>query len=308
MLRFTIAGILVLGLLAACGQVITISLPGSPGNGRLPDGYGLLFSPQPHAFSFVETPDPVRRGQWSERFELREGDCGGSDCGNYRNRAEIAEDKDFTVARLNRDIWFGWSFYNDNIRSVSNDTWLGTVFGGWKLEGEQPSIFRFVQQPMGEGNWANCDPAFCNRGGNPTDDIVVQLDEIRQSANWGAAQNNGNICRLWGLEANLGRWVDIVVNTNFGTDGYGYLRIWINGEMKCSYTGQLVSAERARSQVPGPTNRRGIFNSYTQRWAERQGTAAKPLMIVHYDEFLVGLSRLDVDTRLREASRLPPVD
>jgi len=307
-LRHKIASILLIGLLAACGQVITINLPGTSGRGGIPEGYDLLFSPAPHAFAMVSAPEPVRRGERSERFELRDGDCGGSDCGNYRYRSEISENKDSTVARLNRDIWFGWSFYNDTILSVSRDTWLGTVVGGWKLEGEQPAIFRFVQQPLGEGDWDSCDPAICNRGGNPNDDVVVQLDEMRQSANWGDAQNDGNICRLWSMQGNLGRWVDIVVNTNFGSDGYGYLRIWINGEMKCNYTGQVVSAERARTQVPGPTNRRGIFNSYTQRWSERQGTAVKPRMIVHYDEFLVGLSRLDVDTRLRETNRLPPVD
>ncbi len=307
-MRHKIGSILLIGLLAACGQVVTINLPGGSGGGGVPDGYDLLFSPAPHAFAMVSAPEPVRRGELSERYELRDGDCGGSDCGNYRYRSEISENKDFTVARLNRDIWFGWSFYNDTILSVSRDTWLGTVVGGWKLEGEQPAIFRFVQQPLGVGNWASCDPTVCNRSGNPNDDVVVQLDEMRQSANWGDAQNDGNICRLWSMQGNLGRWVDIVVNTNFGTDGYGYLRIWINGEMKCNYTGQMVSAERARTQVPGPTNRRGIFNSYTQRWAERQGTAVKPRMIVHYDEFSVGLSRLDVDTRLREASRLPPVD
>ncbi len=307
MSRLYLPFVFMLTLLSACGQVITISLPGMAGD-TIPDGYTLLYSPAPHAFRFSVAPEPVRRGDRSERFELREGDCGGSDCGNYRYRAEITENKDEVVARLDRDIWYGWSFYNDNIMSVTRDTWIGGVFGQWKLEGEQPALFRIVQTPIGEGNWDICDPAVCNRAGAATDDMVIQLDEMRQSANWGDAQNNGNICRLWGMQANLGRWVDVVVNTNFGTDGYGYLRVWVNGEMKCNYTGQLVSAERARTIALGPLHRRGIFGSYTQRWAENQGTAPKPTMIAHYDEFLIGVSRADVDTRLREASGLAPVD
>ena len=308
-MRHGLASLLILTLLAACGQVITITLPfGMQRAAPLPAGYGLLFSPAPHAFAYVGAPEPVRLGLRSERFELRDADCGGSDCGNFRARAEIAEAPDATVALLDRDIWYGWSFYNANIRSVSRETWLGTVIGQWKLDGAQPSIFRFIQQAQGEGNWATCNPAICNPAGAATDDVVVQLDDLRQTRNWGDAENNGNICRLWGLEANLGRWVDVVVNTNFGTDGYGYLRIWVNGQMRCNYTGPLLSAERARSLVTGPTHRRGIFNSYTQRWAENQGATPKPTLIALYDEFRIGLSRADVDTRLREVSRIAPLD
>ena len=294
-------------VLAACGQVIVINMNGGAG-GSIPAGFELLYSPAPHAFRYSTTPEPVRRGAVSERYELREGDCGGSDCGNFRARAEITQIKERVTARLNRDIWLGWSFFNDNIRSVSRETSLGTVVGQWKLDGEQPAIFRLIQTPLGEGDWTTCNPAVCNRGGLSTDDVVVQLDEMRQAARWGAAQNTGNICRLWGMQAQMGRWVDIVVNTNFGTDGYGYLRIWINGEMRCNYTGQLVSAERARTLALGPTHRRGIFNSYTQRWTQFQGAAPKPTLVVHYDEFLSGLSRADVDTRLREASGIAPVN
>ena len=307
-MRHRLAYLIAMCFLAACGQVIVINLGGGVVGGRVPSGYELLFSPAPHAFRYSTAPEPVRRGTISERYELREGDCGGSDCGNFRARSEITQIKDSVAARLNRDSWFGWSFYNGNIRSVTRETSLGTVVGQWKLGGDQPAIFRFIQTAMGEGNWATCDPAFCNRGGLATDDVVVQLDEMRQAARWTEVQNNGNICRLWGMEAQLGRWVDIVVNTNFGTDGYGYLRIWVNGEMRCNYTGQLVSAERARTLALGPTHRRGIFNSYTQRWTQFQGAAPKPTLVVHYDEFLSGLSRADVDTRLREASGIAPVN
>lgn len=306
MSRLFLTCLFCVSLLAACGTVVTISVPGGVSRSAPPPGFELLFSPAPHAFAKVETP--VRRGNLSERYELRDGDCGGSDCGNYRARAEITEIRDRVTARLNRDFWVGWSFYNENIRTVTRETSLNTVFGQWRLAGEQPSLIRFIQLPAGEGNWATCNPAICNRGGAASDDVVVQLDEIRQSLNWGAAQNNGNICRLWGMEANRGRWVDVVMNTNFGTDGFGYLRIWINGELRCNYTGQIVSAERARTPVLGPSNRRGIFASYTQRWAANQGSAAKPTMVAYYDEYRTGLSRGEVDTRLREASGLPAVD
>ncbi len=290
---------------AACGQLG----PGGGGQATPPRGFALLYSPAPHAFRYAFAPEePVRRGERSERFELREGDCGGSDCGNFRARAEIVEDRDATVARLNRDIWFGWSFYNGSIRAVTNDTYLGTTIGQWRLQGEQPSIFRLIQLEQGAGGFDGCDPAYCTPGGDPSWDVVIQLDEMRQAYRWGPAQNEGNICRLFSMEASLGRWVDIVVNTNFGTDGTGYLRVWIDGQLRCDYRGQLVSAERALTQVPGPAHRRGIFNSFTERWTATQGGAPKPTLIAYYDEYIVGLSRADVDPRVREVQRLPPVN
>jgi hypothetical protein len=302
-------GVILAGLLACLAGCVTVVVTGLGPQTTPPSGFSLVNSDAPHAFRHAFAPEePVRRGQRSERYELREGDCSGSDCGNFRARAEIVEDRDTSVALLNRDIWFGWSFYNASIRSVTRDTYLGTTIAQWRLAGNQPSLFRFIQLEQGAGDVASCDPRVCTRGSDPSWDVVVQLDELRQSLNWGAAQNDGNICRLFGMEANLGRWVDIVVNTNFGTDDTGYLRVWINGELRCDYRGPLVSAERALTQVPGPSHRRGIFNSFTQRWFQSQGNAPKPTLIAYVDEYRVGLSRTDVDPRVREVQRLPAVD
>jgi hypothetical protein len=305
--------ILLPALVAGCGSSITITLPGGGARAAarapvIPKGYERLYSPAPYAFRFSTAGEPVRRGTRAERFELREGDCGGSDCGKARARAEIAQDKATTTARLDRDIWYGWSFYNASIGAVTREQSLGTVLGQWKLEGDQPSSFRLVQVAAGEGDLARCDPRFCTKGGAADDDVMLELDEMAQAGAWGAAQNQGRICRLFDLAANRDRWVDIVVNTNFGTDSYGYLRVWVNGELRCNYQGQIVSAKAAAARVPGPTNRRGIFTSYTERWTKAFGARPKPTLIAYYDEYLSGTSRADVDTRLREARGVPPVD
>lgn len=296
---------------AGCGGTITITMPGGPaqtGSGALPKGYARLYSPAPHAFRHTAEGEPVRRGKKAERFELRDQDCGGSDCGNFRARAEIAQNKAATKARLDRDIWYGWSFYNSTMGAVSRDQSLGTVLGQWKIEGDQPSTFRLVQVAKTEDSIARCDPAVCTKGGGAGDDVMLELDEMAQAMGWGAGQNEGRICRLFSLEANRGRWVDLVVNTNFGTDSYGYLRVWVNGELRCNYQGQVVSASAARAGTGGPTDRRGIFTTYTQRWARAFGAQPKPTMVAYWDEFLSGASRADVDTRLRAAQSLPPVD
>jgi hypothetical protein len=327
-LRRVLSGLLALmlgaALLAGCGGTITITIPGGTAAGpaaapkpkppALPKGYARLYSPAPQAFRYSQGAEPVRRGAVSERFELRDRDCGGTDCGNFRARAEIAQDRTVTTARLDRDIWYGWSFYNATMGAVTRETSLGTVLGQWKLEGDVPSSFRLVQVAKGEGDLKRCNPAVCTQGGAPDDDVMLELDEVAQALHWGAAQNQGRICRLFGMEANRGRWVDLVVNTNFGTDGYGYVRVWVNGEMRCNYQGQVVSARAARAAgtarttSPGPTDRRGIFNSYTERWSKAFGARPKPTMVAFYDEFVSGPSRADVDPRLRAARGLPPLD
>ncbi len=304
MIRRILAALLALSLLAACGQAILITLPGLPGPGPVeaPRGYDRLFSPAPHAFRYSGEGEPVRRGRAAERYELREGDCGGSDCGNFRARAEITQDPDADLPPLNRDVWIGWSFYNDNIAPVTRETWLGTVLGQWKLEGEQPAIFRLVQQPQGAGNWGACDPRICTPGGDARFDVVMQLDEMRQAYGWGPAQNDGNICRLFSMAAAQGRWTDIVINTNFGTDSFGYLRVWVDGQLRCNYQGPLISPPRALTPVAGVNHRRGIFLSYTERWVQNFGAAPKPTLIAYYDEFRIGSSRAEVDPAIADAA------
>ena len=71
------------------------------------DGYWNNISPYKHAFELVSSPHPVRYGKKSERFEVRDGDCGGSDCTNPRYRSEIGVNPRKTKARIGQDIWYG---------------------------------------------------------------------------------------------------------------------------------------------------------------------------------------------------------
>jgi Polysaccharide lyase len=312
--------ILLGAVLAACGQVITITMPGGPapsaaavgggtavvrGIGRLepvPEGYERLFTNTSYGFRPSGPGEPVRRGLKSERFELRLGDCDGSDCASNRARTEIREVVSEAKAALNQDIWYGYSFLNVNVGSVIKATTPGAVFGQWKMDGDLPPVFRITQQAAGEGNFAACDPSVCSPMGVTSDDVVVELEDMHVARQWGAAQNNGAVCRLFNMQAAQGKWMDIVVNTNFATDTNGYLRVWVNGELRCNYFGGLVSPQRFFTSANIPTHRRGIFAASTKRWAAQQTGANVLSMTVYYDEFLVGKTRADVDTRLREAS------
>lgn len=311
MSRFLILCALVL---VGCGQVITINLPGgssaaqSYGDGALPQGYERFLSPATWNFRYSWPGEPVRRGQVAERYELRDGDCADADCANGRLRAEIREAQKAQTAQVGKDIWYGWSFYNDNIGAVTRDQSIGTVLGQWKPDGDSPTVFRIVQTYQNELDWTKCSPAYCNPLGNPGEDVVAELENMRVAGNWGATQNFGDVCRLFSMAENRGKWVDIVVNTNFAANDDGYLRIWINGEMRCNYYGRMVAGTRFGLGAPSLSHRRGLFASYTKPYRDNQGSAPIPTMIAYYDEFRSGQARIDVDPAARELAGLRPKD
>lgn len=290
-------------VLAACGTSITIKLPEMGASSVPPRGFSLLYSETAWAFARATAPDPVRRGNFSERFELREGDCGGSDCGQGRARAQIVQDRAAATAKVDRDFWAGWSFYNATIGPVTATTSLGTVVGEWKIEGEAPAVFRLIQMPVDARGWRGCSASVCSTTGPANADVVVELDAMATAAGWGPAQNRGRVCRLFNMAQAKGRWTDIVVNTNFGSDGFGYLRVWVDGALRCDYKGQLVAGPSGQ-----PTHRRGIFNSYTLPFDQNAKGAAKPTLVAFYDEYVEGAARAEVDPALREQAGLAPVN
>ena len=255
---------------------------------RAPRGYQLNETPHSHGFRYTKPGEPVRRGERAERFEVRHGDCGGTDCGAPRYRSEIRISKSRTKARIGQDIWYGWSYYNESIPAFPDNVNLMPVVGQWKMGGDAYPILKFTYH-----------------GYRKT--VEVQLDDMKNALGWGKAQRFGHVCTLLSLNSTRGRWTDLVLNTNFSAKADGYLRIWVNGQLKCNYKGPLVANTSKRLYL-GPNHRRGIFVSFTKRWDKIKGNAPKPTMVVYYDEFLVGQRREDVDTRLRENAGLPPKD
>ncbi len=280
--------------LAACIAPGTGS-PRGPGKGAAArPGYSLLFSPADWAYARVRAPGhPVRRGRLAERFELRPGDCGGSDCAGGRGRAQIIQDRGVSTAQPGRDFWAGWSFFNASIGALPAGDAPGPVIAEWKVRGTDPALFRIVQRRPETRERTACAPEVCA----PLDaDVVVELNGIAAAEGWGAERNHGRICRLFNMEKSRGRWVDIVVNTDFGSDGTGYLRVWIDGVLRCDHFGPLAVARKG-----APTLRRGIL-------AAGSVVSATGPMVVYFDEYREGRTRADVDPALREWAGLPPVD
>ena len=298
----TCAVLAVAALLSGCSSEVAdrLNLRSEPNVQALPAGYIRLLSPALHNFRMgrADAGDPVRSGTTSERFELRDGDCGGSDCDQPRSRAEIRATDKASKARIGQDIWYGYSFYNATVPSFQRDNSLRLVFGQWTLGGTHRPIFRFIQLGRDEGNFAGCDPSVCVGPNTTRGDIVVQLADIAQANGWGEAQNDGYICRLFDMLEQRGKWVDITLNTNFSAGADGYLRIWVNGQLACNYSGPL-SSQTTLSAATNPHHRRGIFSSWNKRWKAATNGAEQPQLVVYYDEFRSGSSFADVDVRHR---------
>ena len=276
------------------------------------DGYQNNISPYKHAFELVSYPHPVRYGKKSERFEVRDGDCGGSDCKAPRYRSEIAIHKNKTKARIGKDIWYGWSFYNKNIPSFDKTINLGIVVGQWKMGGDNHPML-FIKQ-FGDlwvkNNWSNrCKDNICSKNlADKAADVFIQLDDMRVN---GGMNNKpsmwGLVCRLFSMKENRNKWVDIIINTNFSDKDDGYLNIWINDVKRCEYKGR-ITVTRDFSKFPGPNHRRGIYVSSTKKWDKYLSSKKKPTFIAYYDEFRVGKSREEVDIRIIEKNGGKPVD
>lgn len=293
-----------LSMLNACQSVSPVGVSGASGAALAPPaGYSRAFSPATHNYrrASASVGEPVRFGSTSERFELRHEDCDGADCTKPRARAEIQLSQNVNPARIGKNIWYGWSFYNESVPAFTRQNSLRLVFGQWTMGGGQRAILRFIQLGKGEGDFSKCDPSVCSGPDTSTGDLVVQLDDIATFNNWDDAQNNGYVCRLFDLTEQRGNWVDLTMNTNFSTGADGYLRIWVNRELVCDYSGPLVSPLSKRASRGGrPEHRRGIFSTWDKRWRESMGDARKPTLIVYYDGFRSGKLLEEVDAPFRK--------
>lgn len=268
------------------------------------EGWGSSGNILPHQFNIVSAPYPVRYGSHSERFEIRPSDYDGMNGKSRGNRSELTQKPSPDNPRIGEDSWFGWSFFHENLLSVNYTYGWAPFLGQWKTDLDAAPVIAI--QPAHDGR--------------PMDGqyMGVSLDDLSQgrSRDWLKSNNFGVPCRLFRLDQSRGRWVDIVLNTNFGDDENGYLNIWINGELKCEYTGQITvtPVDRFRSygvRNHGPIFKRGYWSghrSFPSRWLENHPTVEIPTFVVYYDEWRQGRSREDVDIRMIEARGGQAVD
>ena len=78
-------------------------------------GRSLPLGAKKHGYQVVSAPDhPVRYGQYSEKFEVRPGDCskgmgGHDDCKTDRERSELIQR--YETQKRGDEYWYRWSIY-----------------------------------------------------------------------------------------------------------------------------------------------------------------------------------------------------
>lgn len=179
-------------------------------------GMTLVYESQAYAkfWSYqivTDTLEAVRKGWRAQRFEVRPGDCFGTDC----MRTPVYERNEFAQAyneNLEGDeYWYGWSFYVPN--NVEPAPWV--FLGQFQQHYNYDSIWMFMK-----------------RAGEP---FCAVLD-WRTNNHWNCTGSNGTYPLIPDTEFR-GRWHDVVVHAKWTEQHNGFTRIYINGVLMVDYSG-----------------------------------------------------------------------
>ena len=168
----------------------------------------------------VKAPHPIRYGKTSEKFEVRPGDCGWNiggtwnDCENNRERHELTTwDTGTHIAESGDNLWYRFSIYlpksNADIRGI--DISYIQLFGG------------------GSSNSCRYHP-------------YLQIVHSYPLGIWvkgiGYEKYGSTIIPEKGVK---GKWHDIIINVLWTPHQFGYIQVFVNGEIKQTHFGPTLS-------------------------------------------------------------------
>ena len=222
---------------------------------------------KPWSYQIVtDTNDAVRKGWKSQRFEVRFGDCVGTDC----ERGPVWERREFgqadgsekeplsLSARQGDEFWYGWSFYAPN-QNRNSFNWV--------------YISQFQQTPNNNAVWM-----FLKREGKP----LCLLFEPSKNKNHDCYKDTS--FELIPDHLFMGRWHDLVVHAKWEKDSSGIFQVWVNGELKVNYTGYTMANES--TSVPF---KYGIYRQIESSTS-----------VLYFDEIRRRKTRDSVDIRMLE--------
>ncbi len=238
-------------------------------------GFRRSLNLTPHGYQVVEAPHPIRDGETAERFEVRPGDCGEdagwSDCATDRERSELYESG--IISYAGREYWYGWSLYVPE--DFPNVYRTKVTLGQFKQKEVGAPLVMFENHTG--GYWLDMNQTIGEVSGYKK---LIDKDDFR------------------------GKWHDIVVHAKWCTGTDGFVKVWVNGELKAEVNGRNTYYNKPIYF------KYGVYRSYVSRYGARV-----PTQIAYFDEVRKGLAREDVDLRLRggfgkESVRLswPPSD
>jgi len=219
---------------------------------------------RPYEFSKIRGPQEfIREGRRAFRFELRAGNCGAEDCRSDRERVERVE-KD--GARPGREQWHAWSMMLD--ASFTHAPRISTLLGQFKQEPHGNQLFSFSV----ENNYLVMS--------------LVRASDAEIARDVDTANVQFNIDRrLMPLGQARGRWLDIMVHSNWSPNPDGFFEVFVNGERVGSYRGQITY--NTRDDV---TFRFGIYRSHLSRYSGTQ-----PTNVAYFDNIRRGNTRASVE-------------
>tara|TARA_B100001057_G_scaffold214339_1_gene214699 strand:- start:217 stop:1146 length:930 start_codon:yes stop_codon:yes gene_type:complete len=162
-----------------------------------------------YGFQIVNKEDgyPVRAGNKSIRFEVRDGDCGKdddgewSDCKGDRERHELSGGES---KMSSGEYWFSWSLYfpeeHQNLWPLSNN------YGQFHQK-KGPPVFMFKEL----------------RGGYYVVRTIGDVDYDER--------------RLIRNDDIKNKWHDILINVKWSKKDDGFFKVWVNEKLKYDYKG-----------------------------------------------------------------------
>ncbi|WP_299892592.1 heparin lyase I family protein [uncultured Ruegeria sp.] len=225
----------------------------------------------PHAHT--KSKEQVRAGKWSQRFEVRAGDCGSdqgwNDCSSDRERSEITLQKRWTYGT---DQWIGFSVFLPKDFKTSDR--VRTTVGQIHQKGG----------PSGEAGGFKSNPPVVQQEmkGNQYFAKVHILSGDSKNV-----RNSDKRFELASISAMRGRWTDVVLH--FDTKGDDeVLEVYINGQRKAYISDWLKFRPKNYSF------KYGIYRSFVSR-----NNGPMPTQVIFFDEVRMGNkhSKVQVNTR-----------
>jgi Polysaccharide lyase len=222
--------------------------------------FDLQSAKKPWSYSRGKTSD----GSRVERFELRSGDCAGTDCKHDRERIEFIQNR---APKQGTEVWVGYSVFLDS-------SWpkLGrkmyTKIGQWHLpkwkgKGQGPTLMMEMTDQCFSANVK--DPRFAD------DDPMKPAPDLAKDCIASRSQM-------------IGSWNRVVVNAKWTTESDGFLRIYLNDKLKWQHSGRTINRSIA------PYFRYGLYRSFVSRCSGPCGT-----QIVYYKDVRQGKTKADVE-------------
>lgn len=210
-----------------------------------------------YGYTLIEDPTGNAPAKQVERFEVRSGDChfnrGWSDCERNRERSELWEQGERSPRGTT--AWYGWSFY------VPYD---------WPNIHPTKTVLGQFHQYRAHPIWM-----FQNRDGG------LVLDD----------QSTGRSTRsipLIEAENFAGNWHRIEVNAQWEKDDNGFLKVWVNGDLKFAYRGRTMTADAVYFRY-------GVYRSFISRYKATNGKDTVPTQIAIFANVKKAPTREDLE-------------